>query len=98
MSLVADRSERKAEIYDLLQRILLDWALSILVLHDVVQEETDQILPFGLVDLHLTIGFLLVDIFLDERFNWPIKFTSIKVIRPRDMAYRQKLSKFAYLG
>lgn len=40
-----------------------------LVLHDVVQEETDQILPLGLVDLHLTIGFLLVDIFLDERFN-----------------------------
>ena len=98
MSLVADRSERKAEIHDLLQRILLDWALSILVLHDVVQKETDQILPLGLVDLHLTIGFLLVDIFLDERFNWPIKFTSIKVIRPRNMAYRQKLSKFAYLG
>ena len=40
-----------------------------LVLHDVVQEETDQILPLGLVDLHLAIGFLLVDIFLDERFN-----------------------------
>ena len=54
----------------LLERVFLNGPFAIL-LHNILYNEADQILSFGLVCDHLPISFLLVDIFLNKRFNCP---------------------------
>ena len=60
----------KHRTFHLLERIFLNGPFATL-LHNILQNEADQILSFSLVCQHLPISFLLVDIFLDKRFNCP---------------------------